>query len=188
MRRPDLSEAVRRSSPPLVFIIISQDCSVAFLTRLHGCSCQYHSILLWTKCWVWFSLNWTKFSLQKWFCNKYSKQSVCMFAAAFIATFGRSLLFIAFYWGSLRGGGEIFIWREKDLHFYRILLWATCMETFICGREKDCMEPHLYRTDLDLKGLKLRMLKVGVAPNPDEIVCSAQRHQMRLASDSTHWK
>ena len=43
----------------------------------------------------------------------------------------------------------------------------------------------IYRTDLD-KGLKLRMLKVGVAPNPDEIVCRAQRHQMRLASDSTH--
>ena len=53
--------------------------------------------------------------------------------------------------------------------------------------KKKCIEPHLYRTDLD-KGLKLRMLKVGVAPNPDEIVCRAQRHQMRLASDSTHWK
>ena len=64
-------------------------------------------------------------------------------------------------------------------------LWATCMETFICERKKDCIEPHLYRTDLD-KGLKLRMLKVGVAPNPDEIVGRAQRHQMRPASDSTH--
>ena len=185
MRRPDLSEAVRRSSPPLVFIIISQDCSVAFLTRIHGCSCQYHSILLWTKRWVWFSLNWTKFNLQKWFCNKYSKQPVCMFAVV-IATFGRSLLFIAFYWGSLRGGGEIFIWREKDLQFYRIFSMGHLYGDFYLWKKK-CIEPHLYRTNLD-KGLKLRMLKVGVAPNPDEIVGRAQRHQMRLASDSTHWK
>ena len=108
-----------------------------------------------------------------------------MFAVV-IATFGRSLLFIAV--GFLL---RIFTTRWRD--FYLKRKGFALLSDFIMGHlygdfylwKKKCIEPHLYRTDLD-KGLKLRMLKVGVAPNPDEIVCSAQRHQMRLASDSTH--